>query len=124
MRNRFCPTNSYRYWILTFTSSNFETLEHRVLTFKLIDMTTYAADRPRWRFFFDQIMAIIFVIDSNDPGRFDETLEELSRLAKEDELADLPFLIFANKQDLPVFSSPFIFNCKMMLIYLTEYIPS
>ena len=42
----------------------------------------------------------IYVIDSADKKRFEETGEELSELLEEDKLANVPVLIFANKQDL------------------------
>ena len=43
----------------------------------------------------------IYVIDSGDRKRFDETAEELSELLQEEKLAGVPLMVFANKQDLP-----------------------
>jgi signal recognition particle receptor subunit beta len=40
------------------------------------------------------------VIDSNDSGRFDLAKEELHRILSNDELRNIPLLIFANKQDM------------------------
>ncbi|KAF8571232.1 hypothetical protein P879_03886 [Paragonimus westermani] len=42
----------------------------------------------------------IYVIDSADKKRFEETGEELSELLAEEKLAGVPFIVFANKQDL------------------------
>ncbi|VDQ02088.1 unnamed protein product [Trichobilharzia regenti] len=42
----------------------------------------------------------IYVIDSADKKRFEETGEELLELLSEDKLAGVPLIIFANKQDL------------------------
>ncbi|THD28485.1 GTP-binding ADP-ribosylation factor [Fasciola gigantica] len=42
----------------------------------------------------------IYVIDSADKKRFEETGEELSELLAEDKLVGVPFIVFANKQDL------------------------
>eukprot|EP00056_Hartaetosiga_gracilis_P020869 m.21683 g.21683 ORF g.21683 m.21683 type:complete len:122 (+) comp8748_c0_seq2:85-450(+) len=42
----------------------------------------------------------IYVIDSADQKRFDETGEELGELLEEEKLQGVPVLIFANKQDL------------------------
>jgi signal recognition particle receptor subunit beta len=42
-----------------------------------------------------------FILDSNDRERIEEAGEELSRMLAEPELADMPCLVFANKQDLP-----------------------
>merc|ERR1711924_457582 len=50
----------------------------------------------------------LFVVDSNDKDRIDESSssehsakEELHRMLAEDELRDAILLVFANKQDLP-----------------------
>lgn len=57
--------------------------------------------RQLWRQFYVDADGIIFVIDSNDTYRLDEAKLELETLQKESDLVDVPFLIMANKQDLP-----------------------
>ncbi|XP_058864566.1 ADP-ribosylation factor-like protein 3 isoform X3 [Acipenser ruthenus] len=42
----------------------------------------------------------IYVIDSADRKRFEETGQEMAELLEEEKLAGVPLLIFANKQDL------------------------
>uniref|UniRef100_A0A803T631 ARF like GTPase 3 n=1 Tax=Anolis carolinensis TaxID=28377 RepID=A0A803T631_ANOCA len=42
----------------------------------------------------------IYVIDSADRKRFEETGQELAELVDEEKLSGVPVLIFANKQDL------------------------
>jgi len=56
--------------------------------------------RPYWRNYFENTDVLIYVIDSSDRKRFDETNQELSELLEEDKLHGVPLLIFANKQDL------------------------
>eukprot|EP00794_Sanderia_malayensis_P005738 gene5738-6441_t len=56
--------------------------------------------RPYWKNYFDNTDVLIYVIDSSDQGRFDETGYELGELLDEPKLAGVPVLIFANKQDL------------------------
>merc|ERR1712029_374725 len=56
--------------------------------------------RPYWRNYFENTDVLIYVIDSGDRKRFDETGQELSEILCEDKLAGVPVLIFANKQDL------------------------
>ncbi|XP_057369168.1 ADP-ribosylation factor-like protein 3 [Daphnia carinata] len=56
--------------------------------------------RPYWRNYFENTDVLIYVIDSSDRRRFDETAEELSELLNEDKLEGVPLLVFANKQDL------------------------
>ena len=45
-------------------------------------------------------LAQVYVVDSSDNKRMDETGEELSQLLEEDTLAGVPLLVFANKNDL------------------------
>ena len=61
-----------------------------------------------WRHYYQNTQGIIFVVDSNDRDRIDESQntehsakEELHRMLAEDELRDAVLLVFCNKQDLP-----------------------
>ncbi|KAF6039926.1 ARL3 [Bugula neritina] len=56
--------------------------------------------RPYWRNYFERTDVLIYVIDSSDRKRFDETGLELSELLEEDKLGGVPIMVFANKQDL------------------------
>ncbi|KAI6188822.1 ADP-ribosylation factor-like protein 3 [Aphelenchoides besseyi] len=56
--------------------------------------------RPYWKNYFDNTDVLIYVIDSTDKKRFDETALELSELLEEEKLKNVPVLVFANKQDL------------------------
>ena len=56
--------------------------------------------RPYWRNYFDQTDALVYVIDSADRRRMEETGVELGQLLEEEKLAAIPCLVFANKQDL------------------------
>ncbi|XP_076019799.1 ADP-ribosylation factor-like protein 3 [Genypterus blacodes] len=56
--------------------------------------------RPYWRNYFENTDVLIYVIDSSDRKRLEETSQELSELLEEETLAGVPLLIFANKQDL------------------------
>merc|ERR1712099_194519 len=65
--------------------------------------------RPLWRHYYQNTQGIIFVVDSNDRERIDDSSgfegcgakEELHRMLAEDELRDAAVLVLANKQDLP-----------------------
>lgn len=48
----------------------------------------------------------IYVIDSSDEKRFEETGEQLFQLLEEEKLQGVPVLIFANKQDLDLAADP------------------
>ena len=43
----------------------------------------------------------MYVVDATDPDRFDEAREVLHKLLQTAELADIPLLVYANKQDAP-----------------------
>merc|ERR1711998_231215 len=64
------------------------------------DIGGQKAIRPYWRNYFDQTDALVYVIDCSDRRRIDETGGELQELLQEDNLAGVPLLVFANKQDL------------------------
>ncbi|GFS22886.1 ADP-ribosylation factor-like protein 3 [Elysia marginata] len=55
--------------------------------------------RPYWKNYFENTDILIYVIDSADRKRFEETGEELTELFEEEKLG-VPVLVFANKQDL------------------------
>ncbi|KAA0185705.1 ADP-ribosylation factor [Fasciolopsis buskii] len=62
--------------------------------------------RKLWSRFFADTRGVIFVVDSADSGRFDEVNAELIKLFHDPLLSTVPFLIFANKQDLPEAQTP------------------
>jgi GTP-binding protein SAR1 len=45
--------------------------------------------------------AVVFVVDAQDPGRFDEAAAKLHALLAIEELAGAPFLVLGNKVDHP-----------------------
>jgi small GTP-binding protein len=80
---------------------NVETIEHKGFNLNVWDIGGQDRIRNLWRHYFHNTQGLIFVIDSNDTNRIDESREVLSRLLDEDELRDSVLLIYANKQDLP-----------------------
>ncbi|XP_067661945.1 ADP-ribosylation factor-like protein 3 [Haliotis asinina] len=56
--------------------------------------------RPYWKNYFDNTDVLLYVIDSSDKKRFEETSEELKELLEEEKLCGVPLVVFANKQDL------------------------
>merc|ERR1719181_2755847 len=56
--------------------------------------------RPYWKNYYANNDAIIYMVDSADKRRSDEAAEELQSLMEEEQLAGVPTLVFANKQDL------------------------
>ena len=64
------------------------------------DIGGQRAIRPYWRHYFGETNALIYVIDSADKARLEESSAELEQLLDEEKLAGVPLLVFANKQDL------------------------
>lgn len=56
--------------------------------------------RPYWKNYYDNVDSLIYVVDSSDKARVEESSKELNLLLAEAKLASVPLLVFANKQDL------------------------
>lgn len=56
--------------------------------------------RPYWRNYFENTDILIYVVDSSDRKRLEETGYELNELLTDEKLNNVPILVFANKQDL------------------------
>jgi len=79
---------------------NIKSLMHEGFKLNVWDIGGQKSIRPYWRNYFDQTDGLIYVIDSSDKKRLEETGEELRALLEEDKLAGVPLLVMANKQDL------------------------
>lgn len=94
-----------------FTSSlptigfNYETLEYKNVKLNVWDVGGQDKIRILWKHYFTNTKAIIYVIDSSDIERLEETRETLHSLCSDEELLDAPLLVFANKQDLATIGS-------------------
>jgi len=94
---------------------NVESVEYKNISFTVWDVGGQDKIRPLWRHYYQNIQGIIFVVDSNDRDRIDDSnvnredgaertksaKEELQLMLNEDELREAALLVFANKQDLP-----------------------
>jgi len=56
--------------------------------------------RVLWDKYFSDAHALVYVVDSTDQKRMEESRAELEKLMSHKELVDAPLLIFANKQDI------------------------
>mmetsp|Transcript_14958 Transcript_14958/g.20910 ORF Transcript_14958/g.20910 Transcript_14958/m.20910 type:complete len:193 (+) Transcript_14958:127-705(+) len=80
---------------------NVETVEYANLVFKMWDVAGEDKIRTLWKHYFQGATALIFVIDSADSSRMEEASNELHKLLDEEQLKNIPLLVYANKQDLP-----------------------
>merc|ERR1711892_1372222 len=80
---------------------NVETVEYKNISFTVWDVGGQGKIRPLWRHYYQNTQGVIFVVDSSDRERIQESHDELHKMLNEDELRDAIVLVFANKQDLP-----------------------
>lgn len=80
---------------------NCETVTYKNVTFTAFDLGGQDKIRTLWRYYFINTDVVLFMVDSNDPDRFELAAEELSKLVNEPELNSALFAVFANKQDIP-----------------------
>lgn len=79
---------------------NIKSLVHEGFKLNVWDIGGQKTIRPYWSNYFESSDCLIYVIDSSDRRRLQESGGELNELLLEDKLANIPLLIFANKQDL------------------------
>ena len=80
---------------------NVEQLNYKNLTFNCWDIGGQLKLRNLWQHYYDNNNGLMFVVDSNDPDRIDEAREALMSVILADEMAGVPVMVYANKQDLP-----------------------
>lgn len=68
---------------------------------KMWDMGGQTKLRELWPHYFGQTDGVVFVVDSADHDRIETAKTELHALMSHKELTGKPFLVLANKQDLP-----------------------
>jgi len=79
---------------------NIKSLVHEGFKLNVWDIGGQKTIRPYWSNYFESSDALVYVIDSSDRRRLEESGQELAELLAEDKLGGVPLLIFANKQDL------------------------
>ncbi|XP_061417316.1 uncharacterized protein LOC133348493 [Lethenteron reissneri] len=81
---------------------NVETVQPiRNVTFTVWDVGGQQKIRALWRHYFQNTDGLLFVLDSADRERFPEALKELDAILDSPEMTRVPFVLLANKQDLP-----------------------
>ena len=55
--------------------------------------------RGTWKYYYESVNGIIFVIDSSNPDSFNDIRDHLHQVMAETADTNIPILIFANKQD-------------------------
>ena len=80
---------------------NFQKFDYDNTTFILWDLGGQKSIRKFWDNYYEKENdCIIYVIDSSDSDRLEETGKELYNIIQQPELSGIPLVIYANKQDL------------------------
>ena len=80
---------------------NVENIEYKNISFTVWDVGGQTRIRQLWEHYFTGTDAVIYVVDSNDRERIEESRQELMNMLSNDLLRDAVLLVLANKQDLP-----------------------
>lgn len=80
---------------------NVETVAYNNIRIQCWDIGGQSSIRPYWRCYYPNTNGVIYVVDSSDRDRIEDSKKELQQLLEEDELKGVTLLVFANKMDLP-----------------------
>jgi GTP-binding protein SAR1 len=69
------------------------------VTMKTFDMGGHKAARRLWKSYYNNVDAIIFVVDVSDRDRIQEVQIEFSKIVNDDFLGNVPILVLGNKID-------------------------
>lgn len=79
---------------------NIKSLQYQNFKLNVWDIGGQKTIRSYWRNYFEQTDGVIWVVDSSDKMRLDDTKAELHSLLKQEKLMGATLLIFCNKQDI------------------------
>ena len=80
--------------------ANVEEVRHKNIRFQAWDIGGGDTMRGNWISFFQDVDALIFVVDSSDTRMIPKAKKELKSALQSESLVGVPLLVFANKQDL------------------------
>ena len=81
---------------------NVESVQFKRTKFNVWDIGGQDRLIPMWKHYFRNAEALIFVVDSSDRNRIEKAKRELHKVLNDEEMKDVPLLVYANKQDIGV----------------------
>ena len=100
---------------------NVETVQPvKHVSFTVWDVGGQDKIRPLWKHYFQGCEGLVYIVDSMDGNRFSEARDELTWILNADEMAGVPLVVLANKQDLPNAHSPSEVAAKLGLPQLKD----
>eukprot|EP00048_Salpingoeca_helianthica_P002639 m.59137 g.59137 ORF g.59137 m.59137 type:complete len:186 (+) comp12219_c0_seq2:1997-2554(+) len=94
---------------------NVETVTYKNISFTVWDVGGQNKIRPLWRYYYQNVQALIYVVDSTDTERLEEASRELHGILGESDMRNTTVLILANKQDMPRALAPADIAAKLGL---------
>ena len=79
---------------------NVETLQFKNQKFSVFDIGGQKKLRNMWQYYYENIDAIIYVVDSSDEKRLGLNKKTFFQALRNSDLENVPVLVFANKQDI------------------------
>lgn len=76
-----------------------ESVKINNVNIKVFDLGGHQAMRKIWRQHFMNIHGIVYIVDSADASRFEESKNEFDQILKSEELQNIPIVILGNKID-------------------------
>jgi len=76
------------------------------ITLNVYDLGGQKAFREYWKYYYENIDALIYVIDGSDEKRIAECNDSFQELLKEEKLKNVPVLVYGNKADLETCLGP------------------
>lgn len=70
------------------------------IRFKAFDLGGHEAVRKTWKNYFASIDGIVYLVDSSDSARFEESRTEFNKIISTKELNQVPIIILGNKIDI------------------------
>lgn len=89
------------------------------IKFDCYDLGGHRDAREIWREYYVDASAIVFMVDSNDRGRFPEAKIELNSLLTCTELMNVPIVVLGNKVDEPTAASETELRHALGLVHTT-----
>lgn len=87
--------------IMATIGADFDRIKINDMSLSVIQEGGRSGIRPLRRSYYHRMAGVIFVIDSSDQKRIDVVRDEIHRMLSDENMQNKPFLILANKQDLP-----------------------
>lgn len=85
---------------------NVKSIVYSGFTINVVDIGGQKSIRQYWNYYYDNVDALVYVVDGSDEDRIAECNDQLKQLLVEPKLAKVPLLTYANKSDLATCLGP------------------